>query len=225
MRLKNPVVIVNFKTYSQATGERALSLALLIEKAAVEAGREGHVAIALQPQDLRLVSSKVKIAVFAQHVDSDTYGANTGSILPEAVQLAGASGTLLNHAEKQISVHEIKETIKRCKILGLTTVVCANTPEKAAELSKLGPDFIADEPVELIGGTISVSKAKPEVVKRTVKKVHEEGNVSVLCGAGVHSKEDVSAALKLGSSGVLLASGVVLAPDPYKVMKELLKGL
>jgi len=77
------------------------------------------------------------------------------------------------------------------------------------------------EPPELIGTGISVSKAKPEVVTSTVgliKRINPE--VVVLCGAGITRGEDVSAALRLGTEGVLVASGVVKAKDPYKVLLE-----
>jgi triosephosphate isomerase len=42
--------------------------------------------------------------------------------------------------------------------------------------------------------------------------------VNVLCGAGITKGEDVGSALKLGTKGVLVASGVVKAKDPYKVL-------
>ena len=46
-------------------------------------------------------------------------------------------------------------------------------------------------------------------------------SVRVLCGAGITQGVDVEAALKLGAEGVLVASGVVKSPDPYRVMLEL----
>jgi triosephosphate isomerase len=49
--------------------------------------------------------------------------------------------------------------------------------------------------------------------------------VTVLCGAGVKTRKDVARALELGTSGVLLASGVVKAKDPEKALRDLVKGL
>ncbi len=49
--------------------------------------------------------------------------------------------------------------------------------------------------------------------------------VRVLCGAGVKTGKDVAAALSLGAEGVLLASGVVKAKDPYSVLRDLVSGL
>ena len=43
----------------------------------------------------------------------------------------------------------------------------------------------------------------------------------VLCGAGISTGEDVKAAIELGAEGVLLASGVVKAKNPRKVLLDL----
>jgi triosephosphate isomerase len=44
--------------------------------------------------------------------------------------------------------------------------------------------------------------------------------VITLCGAGITKGEDVAAALRLGTKGVLVASGIVKAKDPCKVLME-----
>jgi len=51
-----------------------------------------------------------------------------------------------------------------------------------------------------------------------VKRVNPE--VIILCGAGITTGEDVAAALKLGTQGVLVASGIVKAKDPYKALLD-----
>jgi len=87
------------------------------------------------------------------------------------------------------------------------------------------PDYIAIEPPELIGGEISVSKARPEVISDTVKLVKKANpDVGVLCGAGVQDGGDVRKAAELGSSGILVASAVVKSPEPGKVIEGLVKG-
>jgi triosephosphate isomerase len=81
--------------------------------------------------------------------------------------------------------------------------------------------MIAVEPPELIGTGIPVSKAKPEIITSTVKLVRKvNSKVTILCGAGISHGEDVAAALKLGTQGVLVASGIVKAKDPYAIMRE-----
>jgi triosephosphate isomerase len=44
--------------------------------------------------------------------------------------------------------------------------------------------------------------------------------VVILCGAGISHGDDVAAALKLGTQGVLVASAVVKAKDQYRVLLE-----
>ena len=56
-----------------------------------------------------------------------------------------------------------------------------------------------------------------------VKKVNPK--VRVLCGAGISKGEDVRNALKLGTEGVLLASGVIKAKDQKAVLMDLVAGL
>jgi len=214
--LKTPI-IVNFKAYKQSTGKNAVKLAKLIAKAG-----KGKVAVAVQVADIAAVKKAVRIPVLAQHVDPVEFGKKTGSILPESVKEAGAVGTLLNHSEKRIDLGTLKDTIDRCRKAKLTTVVCAHTPKLAIMIAGLKPNMIAIEPPELIGGRISVSTARPEVITETTGNIKR---IPVYCGAGVHTAEDVKIARKLGAKGVLLASGVVLAKKPAEVIKQLLKGL
>lgn len=52
-----------------------------------------------------------------------------------------------------------------------------------------------------------------------MKKVNAK--VKVLCGAGITSGNDVSAALKLGAEGILVASGVVQAKNQLEALLDL----
>jgi triosephosphate isomerase len=82
--------------------------------------------------------------------------------------------------------------------------------------------MVAMEPPELIGTGISVSKAKPETITSTVEAVREVGfSGPILVGAGISTGEDVKKAMELGANGVLVASAVVKAKDPYEKLKEL----
>jgi triosephosphate isomerase len=214
------MIITNFKTYESATGENAVKLAKIHQEVAKKTGAD--IRIAVQAVDIARVAKAVKIPVFAEHVDYVDFGGNTGSILPEAVKCAGAEGTLLNHSEKRLDRETLKKTIERCKEIGLTTVVCAATPKEGASFLEFKPDYIAVEPPELIGGDISVSTAKPEIIKNAVKLI---GGGKLLVGAGVKNGKDVKIAIKLGAKGVLLASGVTKAKDPKAVLMDLASGL
>lgn len=221
-KVRPPLILVNFKTYAEATGKNALKLAKVAEKVSLKTG----ICIGVAPQctDIALVAKEVSIPVFAQHIDPIKPGSFTGHILPEAVKEAGAIGTLINHSERRLKLAEIDATIVRALEIGLTSVVCTNNAAVSVAVAALKPDMLAVEPPELIGTGIPVSKAKPEVVTDTVKRVKKVNpKVIVLCGAGITKGEDVAAALRLGTEGVLLASGVVKAKDPSKTLMELAK--
>ena len=217
--LKKPVIVVNFKTYKQGTGANALKLAKLCDHVALEL--DASIAVAVQVIDLARIASSVRIPVFAQHADGFELGAHTGAISPEALQYAGAAGTLINHSEWKIPLRNIVAAVKQCAKFDLDVIACADTPQAAKEISVARPAFIAIEPPELIGGTISVSAARPEVITETTRNVR----IPVLCGAGIHTRQDVAKAIELGTVGVLVASGVVLSKDPEAVLKELVLGL
>lgn len=214
-----PVIIVNFKAYLEATGKGAVELAKKAERVNRETGI--YVGVAPQLADLSVVAQAVEIPVFAQHVDPIRPGGFTGHVLTESVKEAGASGTLINHSERQLKLSDIDESVRIIREKGLLSVVCANNPTISAAVASLKPDAIAIEPPELIGTGIPVSKAQPEVVSGTVKLVRDVNKkVTILCGAGISHGEDVGAALKLGTQGVLVASGIVKAKDPYAIMLE-----
>lgn len=120
----------------------------------------------------------------------------------------------------------LKKSIKRAKEVGIETIVCANTPEIAEAVVAFGPDYVAVEPPELIGTTTSVSEARPEVITETVERVRKVNKTcKILCGAGIHNAQDVKIALKLGTDGVLLASGVVKSDNPATVLNDICNGI
>jgi triosephosphate isomerase (TIM) len=218
--IPTPVCIVNFKSYPNATGRNALTLAKICEK--VSHATNIQIIICVQTVDIPLVAKSIKIPVFAQNVDPYEAGAHTGWVLAENLKDYGAQGTLLNHSEHKLSMDVLKKSLLRAKAAHLLTIVCAETPEEARLVASLKPDGIAIEPKELIGGNISVSSAKPELIEQSVRAV---SFVPILCGAGIHSKDDVSKAIKLGAKGILVSSGVVNAVNPEKLLKELIEGL
>ena len=221
MELKLPIMIVNFKAYEQAIGQNAVNLAKICEKVANETGKS--IAVAVQDADMYRVSQSVNIPVFAQHLEPISFGSHTGHDIPEDIKESGAVGTLINHSENRMQIDQIEEAIKKSKELEIVSVVCANDPDTAKAIASFNPEIIAVEPPELIGGDVSVSTAKPEVVSNSVAKVHEIAQIPVLCGAGVNSKEDVAKALELGSQGVLVASAIAKSKDPEPVIRAMVE--
>lgn len=214
---------INFKTYRTSYGSRALSI--VKEADAIAREYSGLVRIVLLPpatEILRVTSVVSYSSVFAQHVDPVEEGAYTGHITAEMVKEAGATGVMINHSEKRLRLDEISFVLSKARKLGLETLVCADTPEVAAAIAILNPQMLAIEPPELIGTGIPVSKAKPEVVTGTVSRVREiNKGVLILTGAGITTGDDVTAAIRLGTQGVLVASAVMKAQEPGKVIKEM----
>ena len=219
-----PLLVINFKTYLESTGKRAVELAKKTESI----GESEGVKMAVAPQfcDIERVAAAVSIPVYAQHIDAVSPGAFTGHILAESVKAAGADGTLINHSERQLLLKDIEKSIQLAKSVGLATVVCAGTARMAAAVSIPEPDIVAIEPPELIGSGRAVSKENPEIIRDSVRRIRTVNpKVKFLCGAGVTTGDDVYAALKLGSEGILVASGVVKAPKPEDVLSDFCKGV
>jgi triosephosphate isomerase len=218
-KLQTPIIIVNFKTYLEATGQKAVKLAKQAEKVSKETGTS--IVVAPQFADIARVAEAVEIPVFAQHIDPIKPGSCTGHVLADSITEAGAVGTLINHYEKQLKLVNIDTEIRLMQEKNLISCVCANNPSVSAAVAALKPDIVSIEPPELIGTGVAVSKAQPEVVTNTVKLVREVNTrVTILCGAGISHGEDVAVALKLETQGVLVASAIVKAKDPYSILRE-----
>jgi triosephosphate isomerase len=222
--LKTPTIVLNVKTYEEATGKKAVEIAILMDKIAKETG--ASMAIAVQATDIYICKEKVSIPVFAEHIDPIKPGSHTGWSLPEAMKEAGAVGTLINHSEHRLKLADIDVCISRAKELNLDHIVCTNNVLTSKAAAALSPNFVAVEPPELIGGDISVTTADPEIVSGSVESVREVNkHVRVLCGAGVKNGKDVAKSIELGADGVLLASGIVKAKDKESVIRDLAMGL
>lgn len=198
-----------------------------VATAAADVADDSGVRVAVAPQTAQLSDvAATGVETFAQHVSPVEFGSHTGSTLAEAVADAGATGTLLNHSERRLKLADIDAALRAADRTDLETVACANNPAQIAAVAALGPDAVAVEPPELIGTGTPVSQADPDVVEDAVDAaatVDEE--VDVYCGAGISTGDDVVAARELGSTGVLLASGVAKADDPRAALEDLVSGL
>jgi triosephosphate isomerase len=221
--MKTPVVVVNFKAYSEVCGDAGLNLSKICEQVSNET--DHSIVIAPQMVDLAFMVNQVSIPVFAQNIDNMKVGSSTGHVTPESVVGCGAAGTLINHSEHRVKLADIDALIQRARSLGLETIVCTNNLTVTRACAELNPNYVAIEPPELIGGDISVTSADPDIVKNAVDEVLKiNPKVGVLCGAGVKTSEDVRKAIELGTDGVLLASGVTKAADPKSALLDLVSG-
>lgn len=208
-------VLVNLKAY--AVDPRAIASAA----ASVSTDTDARIGIAPQTSAIGSIAETAP-ETWSQHISSTGHGSHTGSTLADSVAKAGATGTVLNHSERRLTLDAIDRGITEARRVGLETVVCANTPEQVAAVTALGPDMVAVEPPELIGTGTPVSTADPDIVRDAVAAAGEiDPSVPVLCGAGISTGEDVVAARDLGAEGVLLASGVAKADNPEAVLADL----
>jgi len=212
-------VLVNLKAYPCDPVEVATAAANVADDSGVDVG------VAPQAAHLPAVA-ETGVETWAQHVSPVEHGSHTGSTLAEAAADAGATGTLLNHSENRMKLADIDASLDAADRAELDTVVCANNPEQIAAAAALGPDAVAVEPPELIGGDVSVATADPGIVEDAVDAAAAvDESVDVYCGAGISTGDDVVAAEELGADGVLLASGVAKADDPQAALEDLVDPL
>lgn len=218
-----PLIVVNFKTYATAMGQRAVDLAQAMERASKDHVRMIAVVSAF---DLHAVKQAApSLEVWSQHLDPVGQGSFTGWLQPENAIERGARGTIINHAEHKVDIEHVQQLMQQLPD-DFPMCACAADVDEAHRLAELGPTFIAVEPPELIGGDISVTTADPAIVSDTVNAVRAiNPQVRVLCGAGVKDGKDVKTAVELGAHGVLLASGVTKASDVDAVLADLVAGL
>ncbi len=214
------MIVINFKTYQQASGQKALDLARLINDVAQETGVE--IVACPQAVDLKDVVAVSRDQVWLQHLNPEPRGRSTGWFPVEVAKEAGASGTLLNHSEHKLTLGRLAETLARCRQTKLKTLVLADSLKEAKLIAKLKPDYIGYEPPELIASkATSVARSQPEVIEKVVRAIPE---IPILVGAGVKDYQDVRVSLERGAKAVGVASAVVLADDPKKVLLDLAKG-
>ena len=155
------MLVINFKTYK--LGDKALELSRLIEK------KHPKAIVCASSIDLETLHQKTSLEIFAQHVDLIKGRRGTGYVTPESIKTSGASGTLLNHFEHQIPLWHIKKAVKRCKVLGLKTIVCVKNLKEAKKVLKIKPYAIAFEAPSLIESGKSITDHKREEVLEFVK--------------------------------------------------------
>lgn len=216
--MHDKLLIVNLKHYQNAVGKNAFSF---IKSCPGEIPEGWRLIFAIGTYDSDLILKFDNREFMSQHVDSNGYGAFTGSVSIDLLKEKGFMGSLLNHSEHRVGMEKIRLTVERARESGFTTIVCGENVDEIRKIATFGPDYIAYEPKELIGGDISVSTARPEVIMEAAEICKETG-VNLIVGAGVKNRKDVEKSLELGAVGVLVASGIVLADDPRRVVSGLM---
>ena len=94
-----PLILLNFKTYPEAVGKKALLLAKKLEKVKT---KKYEVVIAPSLPTLEEVTAGTSLKVYSQHTDLAGLGAYTGKISAEELKKIGVRGTILNHSERKV---------------------------------------------------------------------------------------------------------------------------
>ena len=203
-------------------GERMLKLAKAIDQIAYKYDLD--VIVTPQYKDIRLLAENTEhIHVYAQHMDPLPPGRGLGSVLPEAVKEAGAVGVMLNHAEKKLSLDDIRRTIARADEVGLATIVCADTVEEIRQVAELSPNLIVAEPTDLIGTGVTSDMGYVKDTIEAVRRINPD--IMVLQGAGISGPEDVANVIRAGAQATGCTSGVMKAADPEAAPEEMLYAL
>ena len=202
------MIFVNYKTYEEGTGQKAVVLTKILEEVAHET--QVKIIPVVQIIDAESILAATTLEVWIQHVDPVSYGAHTGWTLPEEAARVGISGVFLNHSEHKFDNFE--------------NLSVANEKAKSANLKTLIFAGVSYEPPEFIGSvTTSVAEAKPEIVSQAAGIARSFG-LPLIVGAGIHSMDDVRKSLELGAVGVAVATDIVKAEDPKKELLDLTEG-
>lgn len=205
-------------------GKQVLALAVHADRLA----EKYRVSIIFTPQYVdipAIVRHTDQLYVFAQHADPIEPGRGVGSVLLEALKEAGASGILLNHAEKRVSLGQLNQTIRRADAVGLATLVCADSPEEAAAIAHLSPNMILAESPELIGKKQEgkLQRTGIAMINETIRGI--DPRIKVFHSAGIYTAEDVRQIVSLGAEGTGSTSGIVKAKDPFAATEEMVIAL
>ena len=203
-------------------GKRMLKLAQAVDRIAEKYDLD--IIITPQYADIRLIAENTsRIHVYAQHMDTLRPGRGLGSVLPESVKEAGAVGVMLNHAEKKLTLDQIRESIARADEVGLATIVCADSVDEIRQVAEMGPNLIVAEPTELIGTGVASDMG---YVRDTIEAVRQiNPDIMVLQGAGISGPEDVANVIRAGAQATGCTSGVMKAADPEAAAEAMLRTL
>lgn len=217
------MIFVNYKTFEESSGEKAIVLTKRIEEAAHES--QVKMIPVVQIIDAEKVLSSTTLEVWIQHIDPFSYGPHTGWDLPEEAAKIGISGVFLNHSEHKFDSFEALRTAnEKAKGANLKTLIFAGSLEELKNIVALHPTFVAYEPPELVGSTeTSVARAQPGIISQAAE-VARDGGEPLIVGAGVSSSEDIRKSLELGAVGVAIATAVVKSPNPKEKLLELVEG-
>lgn len=206
---------INLKNYKQSFKNKEILQAVIFFS---KKKKYKDVKIVLCPPNTDLEFYK-NVNIFSQHFDERDFGAKTGKVILKDLKNRKVLGSLISHSEDFEKGEIVKKKVGDLKKERLMSIVCCRDLKQIERYVKFKPDFIAFEPKELIGGDISITRAKPIQIAKAVKMV---GNIPLIIGAGINKKEDVKSSIELNAQGILVASKISKSKNPKKIIKEFL---
>jgi triosephosphate isomerase (TIM) len=209
------VIFLSLKTYPEATGDAVIKL--LAAAKTVSSATGVPIIPCAQTTDIYRIKQELGIEVWAQHVDPIDPGRHSGWISPYAVRQAGATGTVINHAEHPLEPEVIHHTILKAREYQLKTLVLCETLELARQVSAWNPDYIGYEKGALIAGPVAMIDQEEANIRQLAQLIPQP----LIVGAGITSGDHVRSTLAAGGKGVILASALVKAPNAQAKLREL----
>src|SRR3990172_12932178 len=111
------MIVLSLKTYKESSGEEVIKLAKIAEKVSNDTGVE--IWLCAQAFDIYRLSQEVSLPIWAQHVDPIDPDRHSGWLLPYSAKVAGAVGSVINHAEHPVPIGTIDATVNKCREYGL----------------------------------------------------------------------------------------------------------
>jgi triosephosphate isomerase len=215
-KIRTPFFEIGVKNYIY--GDKVLELALAAEAASRKYDID-LLFITPYTEIRRVAEHTGRLIVLAPYMDTLRPGRGMADVLPEAIKAAGAKGVVMNHCERPMTLSAIKKTIDRANELDLLSFACADTIAEAQAIAQLHPDIINPEPTELIGsGTVSDMGYVKKVIE-VIKAIYPD--ILVEQAAGISSAKQVYDFIFAGAEAAGAASGIFNAPDPYRMVDEM----
>jgi len=209
------MILLNFKTYKQASGKSALELIRVVEKVVDQTGVK--IFPAVQALDLAYLKPQTQLDLWVQHLDAIQPGRHTGRLSAYTAYQQGAAGVQLNHSENPLTEDQLKKALEICRQNQIKTLVFCADLKTLKTINNLNPDYVCwENPDNVATGQTDFHQAQ-NVIKQAISVC----SAPFLLGAGITSAEDVKTALNLGADGVGLASAFIKTDNSYDLLLSL----
>ena len=217
------MLLINCKNYDVINNKTITKLAKITKLVS----KKYKIKIAIAPPNHLLISAlKYHKMIFTQHMDNIIQQNSTGFINPNNIKNEGIIGTIINHSEHKMKSNDIIELILKLHKMHIISVICIEKIHEIKKYVMYNPDYIAIESKELIGTGKSITHEKPDIIVNALKILkNTKTTTKLLCGAGISTEHDVKKAIKLGTSGVLISSGIIKSKNWNQIINKFAKAM